>query len=329
MSEQRRALITGITGQDGSYLAEFLLERGYLVFGLVRRSNMVLFDRIAHVQPQLQLLTGDLLDEASLLVAMDEAKPDEIYHLAAQSVPQLSLQQPVLTSDVTGTGTVRVLSSMRRVCPEARYYQASSSEIFGVPKESPQHELSEFRPRSPYGLAKVYAHMATQLHREHMGLHASAGILFNHESPRRGIDFVTRKITHGAALCAAGHAEKISLGNLDARRDWGFAGDYVRAMWLMLQQDVADDYVVATGETHSVRELCEIAFGVVGLNWQDHVEVQNEFVRPDEVVQLVGDPTKARTVLGWKPEVSFEDLIRLMVEHDVDLLRLGKIGRPD
>lgn len=326
MSEQRRALITGITGQDGSYLAELLLDKGYRVYGLVRRSNMVLFDRIAHIQPELHLIIGDLSDEASLLVAMDEALPDEVYHLAAQSVPQLSLQQPVLTSDVTGTGTVRVLSSMRRVCPDSRYYQASSSEMFGVPAETPQNELSSFSPRSPYGLAKVYGHMVTQFHREYWGMHASSGILFNHESPRRGIDFVTRKITHGAAQCAADGTHKISLGNLDARRDWGFAGDYVRAMWMMLQCDDPGDYVIATGETHSVRELCEVAFGVVGLQWQDHVEVQADLVRPDESMQLVGDPAKARRELGWAPEVSFEELIRQMVEHDVDLLRLGELG---
>ena len=326
MSEQRRALITGITGQDGSYLAELLLDKGYRVYGLVRRSNMVLFDRIAHIQPELHLIVGDLTDEASLLVAMDEAQPDEVYHLAAQSVPQLSLQQPVLTADVTGTGTVRVLSSMRRVCPDARYYQASSSEMFGTPVESPQNESSAFAPRSPYGLAKVYGHMVTTFHRDHWGMHASSGILFNHESPRRGIDFVTRKITHGAAQCAAGVADKVLLGNLDARRDWGFAGDYVRAMWLMLQHDTPDDYVIATGETHSVRELCQVAFLAVGLRWQDHVEVQSDLVRPDESVDLVGDASKARRTLGWEPTVSFEQLVHMMVEHDVDLLRLGQMG---
>lgn len=320
MAAQRRALITGITGQDGSYLAELLLDKGYAVAGLVRRSNTILYDRIAHVQDRVQLITGDLTDEASLVSALEAAQPDEIYHLAAQSVPQLSFQQPVLTADITGTGTVRMLAAVMRVCPQARYYQASTSEMFGSPVESPQNEMTAFAPRSPYGLAKVYGHAVTTFHREHLGLWACSGILFNHESPRRGVEFVTRKITRGAAMCAAGLVDKIELGNLDARRDWGFAGDFVEAMWLMLQTGEPRDFVVATGQTHSVREVCEVAFSAVGLDWSDHVEVADQFVRADEAVQLVGDPSRVQQELGWRPQVSFEELIQMMVANDLQLV---------
>jgi GDPmannose 4,6-dehydratase len=315
------ALITGITGQDGSYLAEFLLGRGYEVIGMVRRSSTVNFGRIENIQDQVTLVHGDLLDQTSLIDIMRECQPDEIYNLAAQSFVPVSWKQPVLTGEFTALGVTRMLEAMRNAVPEARFYQASSSEMFGKVREVPQNEKTPFYPRSPYGVAKVYGHWITVNYRESYGLFACSGILFNHESPRRGLEFVTRKVTYGAAQIKLGLAHDLHLGNLDARRDWGYAGDYVRAMWLMLQQDRPDDYVVGTGETHSVRELCEVAFGHLGLDWEEYVVVDPEFYRPAEVDLLVSDPTKAGEVLGWKPEVSFEGLIRRMVDADLALLK--------
>jgi GDPmannose 4,6-dehydratase len=315
------ALITGITGQDGSYLAEFLLGRGYEVIGMVRRSSTVNFGRIENIQDQVTLVHGDLLDQTSLIDIMRECQPDEIYNLAAQSFVPVSWKQPVLTGEFTALGVTRMLEAMRNAVPEARFYQASSSEMFGKVREVPQNEKTPFYPRSPYGVAKVYGHWITVNYRESYGLFACSGILFNHESPRRGLEFVTRKVTYGAAQIKLGLAHDLHLGNLDARRDWGYAGDYVRAMWLMLQQDRPDDYVVGTGETHSVRELCEVAFGHLGLDWEEYVVVDPEFYRPAEVDLLVSDPTKAGEVLGWKPEVSFEGLIKRMVDADLALLK--------
>jgi GDPmannose 4,6-dehydratase len=317
----RRALITGVTGQDGSYLAEFLLGKEYEVFGMVRRSSTVTFERVAHIQDRITLVPGEMLDEVSIINVLRDCQPDELYNLAAQSFVQTSFSQPVFTGEATALGVTRVLDAIRFVNPEIRFYQASSSEMFGKVHESPQTELTPFHPRSPYGVAKVYGHWITVNYRESYGLHASSGILFNHESPRRGLEFVTRKVTHGAARIAVGLEREVRLGNLDAQRDWGFAGDYVRAMWLMLQQDQPDDFVVATGETHSVRELCEVAFGRVGLHWEDHVIVDEKFLRPAEVDILVGDATKARTTLGWKPEVGFAELIEMMVDADLAILR--------
>ncbi len=318
---KRRALITGITGQDGSYLAEFLLSKGYEVIGMVRRTSTVNFARIQHIQDQVALVSGDLLDQGSLISTLREAHPQEIYNLAAQSFVPTSWKQPVFTGDVTGLGVTRMLEAIRAVDPDIRFYQASSSEMFGKVREVPQTEQTPFYPRSPYGIAKVYGHWITVNYRESYDLFACSGILFNHESPRRGLEFVTRKITHHVARISLGLAERVALGNLDAKRDWGYAGDYVRAMWLMLQQDQPDDYVVGTGTTHSVQELCEVAFSAVGLNWRDHVIQDPRFMRPAEVDLLVSDPKKAQTVLGWTPDVDFKSLIEMMVSADIKQLQ--------
>jgi len=318
---RRRALITGITGQDGSYLAEFLLGQGYDVIGMVRRSSTVNFERIAHIQDRLSLVAGDLLDEMSLIGLLREHRPTEVYNLAAQSFVQTSWGQPVLTGETTALGVTRLLDAIRFVDPDIRFYQASSSEMFGKVREVPQNETTPFYPRSPYGVAKVYGHWITVNYRESYDLHASSGMLFNHESPRRGLEFVTRKVTYGVARVVCGFDEKLALGNLDSQRDWGYAGDYVRAMWMMLQRDEPDDFVVATGETHSVRQLCEIAFAHAGLDWQEHVVVDDRYLRPAEVDLLVGDATKARTVLGWEQTVDFPHLVAMMVDSDVEQLR--------
>ena len=318
----KKALITGITGQDGSYLAELLLEKGYQVSGMVRRASTENFERIEHLRSRIELVQGDLLDFLSLVRALEETRPDEIYNLAAQSFVPTSWSQPALTGEFTGIGVTRLLDAMRLVCPGAKFYQASSSEMYGKVREVPQTELTPFYPRSPYAVAKVYGHYITVNYRESYNLFAVSGILFNHESPRRGLEFVTRKITDGVARVKLGLAKDLRLGNLDSCRDWGFAGDYVRAMWMMLQQAEADDYVVATGEAHSVREFCEIAFGHVGLNYQDYVVTDPRYLRPAEVDHLIGNPAKARSKLGWKPEVDFKGLVRMMV--DADLKRLGK-----
>jgi|YelNatPaOPRAMG01_1025707.scaffolds.fasta_scaffold110847_1 GDPmannose 4,6-dehydratase len=316
-----KALITGVTGQDGSYLAEFLLEKGYEVIGMVRRSSTVNFDRIRHIQNRITLVQGDLLDQVSLIDILEEHRPDEVYNLAAQSFVPTSWKQPVFTGEVTALGVTRLLDAIRLVDPKIRFYQASSSEMFGKVREVPQNENTPFYPRSPYGVAKVYGHWITVNYRESYGLFACSGILFNHGSPRRGLEFVERKVSYGAAQIKLGLAKELRLGNLDACRDWGFAGDYVRAMWLMLQQDHPDDYVVGSGETHSVRELCEIAFGALDLDWREYVVSDPRYYRPAEVDLLVSDPSKARRVLGWEPTVSFEQLIRMMVEADLEMLR--------
>ncbi len=317
----RRALITGVTGQDGSYLAELLLDQGYDVIGMVRRSSTVNFERIERIQDRLTLVAGDLVDEASMINILREHRPAEVYNLAAQSFVQTSWGQPVLTGEITALGVTRILDAIRIVDPEIRFYQASSSEMFGKVVEVPQRETTPFYPRSPYGVAKVYGHWITVNYRESYDLFACSGMLFNHESPRRGLEFVTRKISHAVARIKAGLDTTLSLGNLDAQRDWGFAGDYVRAMWLMLQQDHPDDYVVAMGETHAVREFCELAFGHVGLDYSDYVVQDERFMRPAEVDLLVGDPSKARQVLGWKPDVSFAQLVATMVDADTELVR--------
>ena len=317
----KRALITGITGQDGSYLAELLLSEGYQVIGMVRRSSTETFERIAHIQDQLTLVSGDLLDEVSLINILREHNPQEVYNLAAQSFVQTSWAQPVFTGESTAMGVTRVLDAIRTGNPEIRFYQASSSEMFGKVQAVPQDEDTPFYPRSPYGVAKVYGHWITVNYRESYDLHASSGILFNHESPRRGLEFVTRKVTHGVAKIKLGLASELRLGNLDAQRDWGFAADYVRAMYLMLQQDRPDDYVVATGETHPVRELCELAFAAAGLNWENFVVIDPQFMRPAEVDLLVGDPTKAEKVLGWRREVDFPTLVEMMVASDLKALQ--------
>lgn len=314
----KTALITGITGQDGSYLAELLLDQGYRVFGLVRRSSTVNFERIAHIQERIELLSGDLTDQSSIMAALQAAAPDEVYNLAAQSFVQTSWTQPVLTGDVTALGVTRMLEAIRVFDPRIRFYQASSSEMFGKVQAVPQREDTPFYPRSPYGVAKVYGHWATINHRESYDLFAVSGILFNHESPRRGLEFVTRKVTDAVARIRAGVQKELRLGNLDAQRDWGFAGDYVRAMWLMLQQETPDDYVVATGQTHSVRELVETAFSHVGLDWREHVVQDPRFMRPAEVDLLVGGAEKARRQLGWEPEVDFVGLVRMMVDADLE-----------
>jgi len=316
-----KALITGITGQDGSYLAEFLLAKGYEVVGMVRRTSTLNFERIRHIQPHIELVSGDLLDQMSLFQTLKEHRPQEVYNLAAQSFVPTSWQQPVFTGEATALGVTRLLDAVRMVDPEIRFYQASSSEMFGKVRQVPQNEDTPFYPRSPYGVAKVYGHWITVNYRESYNLFACSGILFNHESPRRGLEFVTRKVTHGAARIKLGLANKLRLGNMEAQRDWGFAGDYVHAMWLMLQQDQPDDYVICTGQTHSVRELCEAAFGHAGLSWRDHVAVDARLVRPAEVDLLVGDAAKAKKVLGWQPTVSFEELIAMMVEADLEALR--------
>ena len=318
---KRAALITGITGQDGSYLAEFLLGQGYEVVGMVRRTSTVSFARIHHIQDRITLASGDLLDQGSLISVLREYRPDEVYNLAAQSFVPTSWEQPVFTGEVTALGVTRLLEAIRTVNPKIRFYQASSSEMFGKVREVPQCESTPFYPRSPYGVAKVYGHWITVNYRESYDLFAVSGILFNHESPRRGLEFVTRKVTSGVAKIKLGLAGELRLGNLDSRRDWGYAGDYVRAMWLMLQQDRPDDYVVGTGETHAVRELCERAFSCVGLDWQDYVVQDPRFIRPAEVDLLVADPSKAREVLGWKPNVSFGELVQMMVDSDLKLLK--------
>ncbi|MCQ3808495.1 MAG: GDP-mannose 4,6-dehydratase [Acidimicrobiaceae bacterium] len=315
-----RALITGITGQDGSYLAELLLAKGYDVIGMVRRSSTVNFERIAHIQDQVRFAPGDLLDEVSMIEILRTYRPAEIYNLAAQSFVQTSFSQPVLTGETTALGVTRLLDAVRLVDPEIRFYQASSSEMFGKVKEVPQTETTPFHPRSPYGVAKVYGHWITVNYRESYGLHATSGILFNHESPRRGMEFVTRKISHAVARIKLGLTDELRLGNLDAKRDWGFAGDYVDAMWRMLQQGEPEDYVICTGETHSVREFCQLAFDHVGLSWEDHVVIDESFMRPAEVDLLVGDASKAETDLDWTPQTPFGDLVRLMVDADLDLL---------
>jgi GDPmannose 4,6-dehydratase len=317
----RRALITGITGQDGSYLAELLLDRGYEVHGMVRRSSTERFERLEHLRDRLTLHQGDLLDARSLTDALRAARPDEIYNLAAMSFVAVSWIQPTLTAEFTGVGVTRLLEAIREVCPEARFYQASSSEMFGKVREMPQSEATPFYPRSPYGVAKVYGHHITVNYRESYGLHASSGILFNHESERRGLEFVTRKLTWHAAAIKLGVAQEVRLGNLDAQRDWGYAKDYVEAMWLMLQQDQADDYVVATGIRHSVRDCAELAFDRVGLRAEDHIVIDESLKRPAEVDTLVGDASKAKRVLGWEPRTSFEELIGLMVDADLERLR--------
>ena len=314
----KRALITGITGQDGSYLAELLLKQGYEVFGLVRRSSTENFERINHFREKITLVSGDLLDEVSLINILREHRPQEVYNLAAQSFVQTSWVQPVLTGESTALGVTRVLDAIRTVDPEIRFYQASSSEMFGKVQAVPQDEETSFYPRSPYGVAKVYGHWITVNYRESYNLHASSGILFNHESPRRGLEFVTRKVTHGVARIKHGLDTSLALGNLDAQRDWGFAGDYVEAMWLMLQQDRPDDLVVATGETHAVRELCELAFAAADLNYLDYVTLDERFLRPAEVDLLVGDPSKAEKTLGWKRTVDFPTLVAMMVKSDLD-----------
>ncbi len=316
----KTALITGITGQDGSYLAELLLEKGYKVYGLVRRSSTVTFERIQHIQDRVELLSGDLTDQNSLYYALEQSNPDEVYNLAAQSFVQTSWTQPVLTGDVTALGVTRMLEAIRIFNRKIRFYQASSSEMFGKVQEVPQVESTPFYPRSPYGVAKVYGHWATVNYRESYGIFAVSGILFNHESPRRGLEFVTRKVTDGAARIKYGLADKLHLGNLDSRRDWGFAGDYVKAMWLMLQQDEPRDYVVATGETQSVQDLVSASFEHAGLDWRDHVVLDERFVRPAEVDLLIGDPSLARQELGWSPEVDFGELVRMMVDADMERL---------
>jgi GDPmannose 4,6-dehydratase len=314
----KRALITGITGQDGSYLAEFLLERGYQVFGLTRRSSTNSFDRIAHIIDKVTLLSGDLLDEHSIASAIRESQPDEIYNLAAQSFVPTSWSQPVLTAEFTAVGVGRLLEAMRAAKPDARFYQASSSEMFGKVQQTPQTEKTPFYPRSPYGVAKVFGHWITVNYRESYGLFACSGMLFNHESQRRGLEFVTRKVTDGVARIKLGKTHELRMGNLDAKRDWGFAGDYVRAMWLMLQQDEPDDYVIATGETRTVGQLVETAFSYAGLDWHKYVVLDPKFIRPAEVDILVGDASKARKKLGWKPEITFKQMIEQMVDADLE-----------
>src|SRR4051794_2279682 len=320
----RRALITGITGQDGSYLAELLLGKGYEVFGMVRRASTESFERISHLVDQVSLVQADLLDESSLVAALQESQPSEVYNLGAQSFVPTSWRQPVLTAEFTAVGVTRLLEAMRRVDPAIRFYQASSSEMFGKVREVPQSEQTPFYPRSPYGVAKAYGHFITVNYRESYGLYAASGILFNHESPRRGLEFVTRKITDGVARIKLGLADELRLGNLDAERDWGFAGDYVEAMWLMLQQEEPDDFVIATGETHSVQQFLDVAFAHVGLEPAKHVKTDPAFLRPAEVDQLVGDASKARAKLGWEPRVSFRELAEMMV--DADLERLSSVG---
>ena len=316
----KTALITGITGQDGSYLAELLLDQGYRVCGVVRRSSTENFSRIEHLRGQVELFQADLLDQTSLAAVLREVSPDEVYNLAAMSFVPTSWQQPVLTAEFTALGVTRVLDALRQECPQARFYQASSSEMFGKVRETPQREETPFHPRSPYGVAKVYGHYLTVNYRESYGLFACSGILFNHESPRRGLEFVTRKITDGVARIKLGLATELRLGNLDAKRDWGFAGDYVRAMWLMLQQQEADDYVIGTGETHSVEEFVSIAFGHVGLDWRKYVIQDPRFYRPAEVDLLLADPSKAQARLGWRLEVNFDRLVRMMVDADMEAL---------
>ena len=318
---KKKALITGITGQDGSYLAEFLLEKGYQVFGMIRRSSYEKLDRIAHIEKDIELIQGDLLDQNSLHNAIALVQPDEVYNLAAMSFVPTSWNQPVLTGEFTALGVTRLLEAIRQLKPDTKFYQASSSEMFGKTRESPQNEKTPFYPRSPYGVAKVYAHFITVNYRESYNLFACSGILFNHESPRRGLEFVSRKITYGAVCIKLGLANELRLGNLKARRDWGYAGDYVKAMWLMLQQEKPDDYVVATGESHSVEEFVELAFSYLDLDWRKYVKIDPKLFRPAEVDHLVGDASKARKVLGWQPTVSFPELVKMMVDSDLEFLK--------
>lgn len=318
---KKRAFITGITGQDGSYLAEFLLKQGYDVYGMVRRTSTLNFERIRHIQDQITLIPGDMLDQTSVTNALSDIRPQEVYNLAAQSFVQTSWVQPVFTGDVTALGVTRLLDAIRTVDPEIRFYQASSSEMFGKVQEVPQRETTPFYPRSPYGVAKVYGHWITVNYRESYNLHATSGILFNHESPRRGYEFVTRKVTYTAAKIKLGLVNELRIGNLDSQRDWGFAGDYVEAMWLMLQQDKPEDYVIATGTTHSVEKLLTVAFSALDLDWKKYTVQDERFMRPAEVDLLVGDPVKAGMQLGWEPRVSFEQLIQMMVEADLQLLK--------
>lgn len=322
----KRALITGITGQDGSYLAELLLSKGYKVFGLRRRTSMPIMDNIEHLKNDIEFIDGDLLDLGSLINAVRISDPDEVYNLAAQSFVATSWIQPVATGQTTGIGVTNMLEAVRLTKPQARFYQASSSEMFGKVVETPQTETTPLYPRSPYGVAKVYGHWITINYRESYNMYACSGILFNHESPRRGIEFVTRKVTDAVARIKLGLQNELRMGNLDAKRDWGFAGDYVKAMWLMLQQDKADDYVISTGETHTIEELVEIAFSHVGLNWRDYVVVDQKFVRPAEVDLLLGDCTKAKTELGWELEVGFEQLVKMMVDSDLEKLKSSSQG---
>lgn len=323
----KTALITGVTGQDGSYLAELLLDKGYKVYGMVRRSSTETFSRIAHIKDKIELRQADLLDELSLIKLMEEVQPDEVYNLAAMSFVPTSWDQPILTSEFTATGVVRILEALRRVCPKARFYQASSSEMFGKVRTVPQNEDTPFYPRSPYGVSKAFGHYITVNYRESYQLFATSGILFNHESPRRGMEFVTRKVTNGAAAIKLGLAHELRMGNLDARRDWGFAGDYVEAMWMMLQQDEPDDYVVATGVDHSVRDLVVNAFEHVGLDWEKYVVIDPAFIRPAEVDLLLGDPAKAKRALGWEPKVDFKGLVQMMVDADLARLQAIQAGK--
>ena len=317
---KKRALITGITGQDGSYLAEFLLEKDYEVFGLIRRSSTVNFERISHLQDKVELVSGDLLDQKSIVSALEAARPHEVYNLGAQSFVPVSWEQPMLTGEITGLGVMRILEAIRACDEKIRFYQASTSELFGKAQETPQSEKTPFYPRSPYGVSKLYGHWITINYRESYNMYACAGILFNHESPRRGLEFVTRKITHGVARIKHGIDAELRLGNLDARRDWGFAGDFVRAMWLMLQQEEADDFVIATGQTRTIREFCQVAFAHADLDWEQYVVVDERFFRPAEVNILLGDPARAREKLGWELETSFEEMVRLMVDRDLELV---------
>jgi len=313
----KKALITGITGQDGSYLAEFLLEKGYEVFGIVRRSSTVSYERISHIQDELKLLQGDLLDQNSLIEALRNSEPDEVYNLGAQSFVPTSWNQPVLTGEFTALGVTRILEAIRTINPKIRFYQASSSEMFGKIRETPQHEKTPFYPRSPYGVAKTYGHWITVNYRESYSMFCCSGILFNHESPRRGLEFVSRKVTNAAAKIKLGLQRELRMGNLDAQRDWGFAGDYVNAMWLMLQQDKPDDYVIATGIAHSVKDLVQVAFDHLGLDWEKYVVVDPKMFRPAEVDCLLGNPSRAIAELGWQPKVTFEELIKMMVDADI------------
>lgn len=320
----KSALITGITGQDGSYLAELLLEKGYKVYGIKRRTSDLNFGNSAHLQDKIEFIYADMTDLPSLALAVSKAKPTEVYNLAAQSFVQTSWEQPVLTGEVDAMGVTNILEALRMGAPEARFYQASTSEMFGKVQEMPQRETTPFYPRSPYGVAKLYGHWITKNYRESYDMYACSGILFNHESPRRGLEFVTRKVTMAAARIKEGLEKEVRLGNLESKRDWGFAGDYVEAMWRMLQQETPDDFVIATGETHTIREMCEIAFGFLGLNYEDHVVVDPKFFRPAEVEVLLGDPSKAKSVLGWEPKVSFKELIEMMAASDLELVRRNK-----
>jgi len=324
---RRRVLVTGITGQDGSYMAELLLSKGCEVWGLIRRASHDQFQRLRAVRDRIRFIEADLSDQASIERVIREARPQEVYNLAAQSFVPASWQQPVLTGDVTGIGAARLLEALRRHSPQTRYYQASSSEMFGGITEVPQKETTRFHPRSPYGVAKTYAHFITVNYRESFGMYAVSGICFNHESPRRGLEFVTRKVSHGVARIKLGLSNELRVGNLNAKRDWGFAGDYVEAMWLMLQQPKPDDYVIATGETHSVRELIELAFSTVGLDWRRYVKIDKSLIRPAEVELLLGDPSKARRKLGWKPRVDFRGLVDMMVRADLEMLEREERAR--